>query len=197
MIRIIIHKVRGLGLERHESAAGIDGRGLAVSIALFALAAHADARGLAGIPIVHEDIGLPVRIIGHKIGRLTCERYEMSVGIDAGGTAVAISFDSVARHTYSGRLTGCAVVDENVLFPFGVREDEVFRLRMKGNESTVGADRRMATVLVPYRAAARDAYHGRLTRVPVVDEDLLFPVRALRERDWKLWTRKRRSDRPR
>ncbi len=168
VVVVALGQVARIALEGDEHSVVRHGRELVDSalavraaVRLAAVRTNADARGFARCEVVDEVIPLVVCVVGHEVRRRAHEAHDRPVAGDDRHRAEAVPDDSVRVAAAQLDLTRQHVLHVDV--PVVVR---VFRnervARLKAHKAAVGADRRLARLLVRLRSVgvSTDQLHG-------------------------------------
>src|SRR5438132_676116 len=126
-VRVAPDEVGRRRVEGDETPVGRDRRAEAVAVALYAVRVDADARGLAGLAVAHEDVGRAVRVAADEVGRDRLEGDETPVGGDRGSGAEEVALYAVRVDADARGLAGLEIAHEDVLRRGRVARDAIAR----------------------------------------------------------------------
>src|SRR5206468_5377 len=141
----------------------------------------ADAPGLAGLAVAHEDVAHAVRVAPDEVDRNRVERDEAPIGGDRWHEAGALPLRAVGVGADAGGLAVLAVAYEDVADPVRVALYELGSRRLEGDEAPVGRDRGHDALAFGLRAVGVDAYSGGLAGLAVAHEDVPHAIRIARD----------------
>src|SRR5205823_4053363 len=103
--------------------------------------ADADALGRARLAVMHEDVVLWSRVVGHEVRSSRAKNDEAAVGADRRWLAGAVRLLPEAVDADPHRLARLPVVHEDVGRLVRVARHEIRGVRLKSNKAAVAADR--------------------------------------------------------
>ncbi len=161
------------------AAVGGDPRLVGVPVALGAVAGDRGADGGAGLTVVHEDVGLPVGVVGNEIRRPRGEGDVAAVGGDRGADAAAVRLGAVAGHGDADGRALLEVPDEDVLVPVRVVGDQVVGPGLESRVAAVAGDGAVPGLPVGLGSLRGDRDPGDGPRLQVEDEGVPQRVRVV------------------
>ena len=175
-IHVANDQVRSAGAVGHEAAVATEGEIVAVVVGFRPAGTHADAFDLAGVPVVDEDVSLPIRVAGHEIRRPGHVRDIPAVAAQGRIPAGDVPLDPGGRDTDSLGRSCLPIAEEDVGLEVAVARHEIGRRRVEGEVASVGAQRGTLTIVISQASGRRDAGEFDGGRLPVIHEDVFLAV---------------------